>query len=78
MRTNFEGDVPTVMYCYRLEEKMGEEFARHVHEMSLQGWRLAYVSEYTSTSKSKFAITYCVEGVGIRHLPVDQKDKATQ
>ena len=61
MRTNFTGDVPIRSACFRYKDKDGETFVNHMAELSEAGWRLAYVSEYTSTSKGKFVYTYCVE-----------------
>ena len=61
MRTNFTGDVPITTHCFRYKDMTGDMFTNHVSQLSKTGWRLAYVSEYTSTSKSKFVYTYCVE-----------------
>lgn len=61
MRTNFDGDVPIATHCFRYGDKESWRFAAHVDKLSEQGWRLAYVSEYTSTSRSKFFYTVCVE-----------------
>ncbi|MEM7436100.1 MAG: hypothetical protein AAF436_13165 [Myxococcota bacterium] len=61
MRTNFEGDVAIWTQCYRYGDKESVKFASHMDKLSKEGWRLAYVSEYTSTSRSKFYYTVCVE-----------------
>jgi len=61
MRTNFDGDVSIETACYRYGDKESAMFASHMKELTESGWRLAYVSEYTSTSRSKFYYTVCVE-----------------
>lgn len=59
MRTNFTGDVPIWTHCFRYTDKAGEAFSDHISSLSKEGWRLAYMSEYASSSKSVY--TYCLE-----------------
>lgn len=61
MRVNYDGDVPIETTCYRYGDKENTKFTSQINELTKEGWRLAYVSEYTSTSRSKFYYTVCLE-----------------
>jgi hypothetical protein len=60
LRTNFDGNSKIETSCSRLERN---DIPDTVSKATKDGWRLAYVSEYTSTATSSFPSLICFERV---------------
>jgi hypothetical protein len=64
MRTNFPADAKVEMKCEHVEMSTSRD-STALNEMlskySKDGWRLAYLSEYTSTGISTFSNLICIE-----------------
>lgn len=61
MRTNFEDDTPLELTCIRNLDKRAGDFRKEAEDLYSDGWRLAYMSEYTSSKKAKFSLLACFE-----------------
>lgn len=58
LRSNFDSNTKVETSCSRIDRK---NIPEHVKNASPDGWRLAFVSEYTSTAKSDFPSLICME-----------------
>ena len=61
MRTNFQEDARLELKCIRNLDRRAGDFRKEAEELYRDGWRLAYMSEYTSSKKAKFSILTCFE-----------------
>jgi hypothetical protein len=61
MRTNFVEGTPLELECVRYLDRRAGDLREKAEELYEEGWRLAYMSEYTSSKKSKFALLACFE-----------------
>lgn len=61
MRTTYPVETPLELKCIRHLDKRAGDFREEAEELYAQGWRLAYMSEYTSSGKLKFALLACFE-----------------
>jgi hypothetical protein len=60
MRPGFDSDVQLEARCFS-SGRDGEELDAKVREMYRQGYRLVYVSEYTSSARLGYPSTICFE-----------------
>lgn len=64
MRSNFPSDVKIQMRCVHIETETsrdGSTLDKMLDKYSEEGWRLAYISEYTSTGITSFSNLICIE-----------------
>jgi len=61
MRTTFAPETPLELKCIRHLDAKAGDFRDEAEQLYAQGWRLAYLSEYTSTGKTNFVFLGCFE-----------------
>jgi hypothetical protein len=61
MRQNFPGSVAVAVSCASYHQLSEREIASEIESMYAGGWRLALMSEYTSTMKAGHSIVICYE-----------------
>jgi len=61
LRTNFDAETPLELKCIRYLDRRAGDFREKAEELYREGWRIAYISEYTSSKKAKFALLGCFE-----------------
>ena len=59
MRSNFEPETGTKLECTRTKDKKAEDVIEHLEDLAQDGWKLAYLSEYTSSARGKCIYMYC-------------------
>lgn len=61
MRSNFPPEADVEMKCWELAERGKEGLNRMLSVGKKEGWKLAFISEYTSTAKTSFPTIVCFE-----------------
>ena len=61
MRSNYDPETRTKLDCFRMKDKKAKDVTAHLEELARDGWKLAYLSEYTSSAKGKYVYMYCFE-----------------